>query len=109
MPKTILSGGKTHVKGIKNWIIPILIGFLIAIIGGWGFSAILTHQSFDFYIDIQSGQIHFIFGKAEVVLPYPAEIKEDGRAYINDIPLRNFLESQGYTVEWRDGEIFAWK
>lgn len=81
----------------RSIITPAIIGILIAVFGGWGFSAIMTHQNFDFTIDIKNQTISFEFGAA---FPYPVEIKEDGHAYINDIPLRNYLESQGYTVEW---------
>jgi ribosomal protein L6P/L9E len=90
----------------RSIITPAIIGILIAIFGGWGFSAIMTQQNFDFTIDIKNQTISFEFGAA---LPYPVEIHADGKAYVQDVPLRVYLEAQGYTVEWRDGEIYAFK
>lgn len=109
-------GGKMHVTALKRgvtkiaeaskptlaytWrsiVAPVLIGVLIAVVGGWGMTSILTRQSFDLRIDLANQTICFEFGAA---LPYPVEIKADGRAYVNDIPLRAYLESLGWTVTW---------
>ena len=98
--------GKSKDHTSRLFLTSLLIGLLIAILGGWGFSAILTQQNFDFTIDLVNQTISFEFGAA---LPYPVEIKADGRAYVNDIPLRAYLEALGWTVTYVDGEIYCTK
>ena len=107
MPKTILSGGKSQVKGIKYWA-PLLIGLLIGVFATWGILALLTHQSFSLTIDLKTQQITFSAG---LQLPFPVKIGEDGRTYIEGVPVRAWLESQGYTVTWdiENQEIIATK
>jgi hypothetical protein len=101
-----IDGGASQ-RHIAKWA-PILVGFLIAIIGGWGFASILTHQSFTLTIDVQTQQITFSAG---VQLPFPVIVGEDGKTYIEGVPVRAWLESQGFTVVWDNiaKEIIATK
>lgn len=98
---------KVTVKEVKWWV-PILIGIIIAIIGGWGFASILTHQSFQVIINIQTQQITI---NAGLELPFPVVIGADGKTYIEGVPVRSWLEQQGYTVTWDpvNQEIIATK
>lgn len=88
---------KTKNTTWSRWLTPILIGICIAVIGGWGFSSILTHQSFSLTIDLKTQQITF---NAGLQLPFPVTVGEDGRAYIEGVPIRAWLNSQGFSVEW---------
>jgi len=106
--RTIPTVCKTQDSHIRRWIAPIALGLVIAIIGGWGFASILTHQSFQLVIDIQLQQITFSAG---VQLPFPVIVGEDGKTYIEGVPVRAWLESQGFTVVWDENakEIIATK
>lgn len=70
--------------------------------------ALLSGQPFSLVIDLKTQQIKFSTG---LELPFPITIGADGKTYIEGVPLRDWLTSQGYTVTWsaEDQEIIATK